>query len=217
MIAKDEVLDLGPHRVRCGDLLEGSVEALMGSEKADIVYSDPPWGEGNVRFWRTHNGQKDVAYKFDWLPFIRRFCRAVQACASPVAPVFIEMGQRWSDELASLMDEVGYDQLARWSVLYGNNLPCDVNMFWHKGAATPPEMPESLEGTKGLEVVRRAMKPFAQPGKLVLDPCTGLGMTAKLTIDYGMRFRGNELNPKRLQDTIDMIIKRTSPRTRRTT
>ena len=47
-----EVWQLGPHRLVCGDALQPEmVEILMGGERADVVFSDPPYNvkiEGNV-------------------------------------------------------------------------------------------------------------------------------------------------------------------------
>ena len=44
--------EIGPHRVRVGDLQSG-IGDLMHGERADLVYSDPPWGDGNHRYWMT--------------------------------------------------------------------------------------------------------------------------------------------------------------------
>jgi DNA modification methylase len=41
------VYDLGPHRLVCGDCLDAAVwAALMGDEKARMVWTDPPYGVG---------------------------------------------------------------------------------------------------------------------------------------------------------------------------
>ena len=39
-----DIWELGPHRLICGDsLLVSTVEALMGGEKAEMVFTDPPY------------------------------------------------------------------------------------------------------------------------------------------------------------------------------
>ena len=48
-----DIWRLGPHRLACGDSLDaGVVAALMDGEKAEMVFTDPPYNvaiEGNVR------------------------------------------------------------------------------------------------------------------------------------------------------------------------
>lgn len=205
---------LDRHRVRCGDLLQGSVETLMGSEKADIVYSDPPWGLANVRFWRSQNSENKE--EFDWPGFITRFCQAVAATTTPNAAVYIEMGHRFSDEVAEIMNHLGFKERTRWTRYYAGctfekpkgGFTCNVLFFQRRGAPDLP-MPRSLDNTHGDEVVRRALEPYAGSDAIVLDPCSGLGTTAKLAIRAGLRFRGNELNPYRLWGTVE-TIKRTT-------
>ena len=44
---------IGQHRLWVGDITDGAVEQLMGGERADVIYSDPPWGPGNQQYWHT--------------------------------------------------------------------------------------------------------------------------------------------------------------------
>ena len=39
-----EVYELGPHRLICADSTEGAIEVVMGDDKADAVWTDPPYG-----------------------------------------------------------------------------------------------------------------------------------------------------------------------------
>ena len=40
-----DIIELGPHRLMCGDSTDrGVVELLMNGEKADMVFTDPPYG-----------------------------------------------------------------------------------------------------------------------------------------------------------------------------
>lgn len=48
-VAVGDVWQLGSHRLLCGDALEvGSYEKLLGDEKADLVWTDPPYGVSYV-------------------------------------------------------------------------------------------------------------------------------------------------------------------------
>jgi DNA modification methylase len=48
-VAQGDLWQLGNHRVFCGDALEASAyEALLGDERADLVWTDPPYGVSYV-------------------------------------------------------------------------------------------------------------------------------------------------------------------------
>jgi DNA modification methylase len=49
-VRKGDVWSLGGHRLMCGDSLSREdVERLMGGEKADLVFTDPPYGMGKEK------------------------------------------------------------------------------------------------------------------------------------------------------------------------
>ena len=52
-----EVLNFKQHKLLHGDITKGSVDLLMKEEKFDILYSDPPWGLGNLKFCNTMNAK----------------------------------------------------------------------------------------------------------------------------------------------------------------
>ena len=49
---------------------------FIKTEKFDILYSDPPWGLGNLKFWNTMNAKMNNVNKFEvnWDNFIKCFC-----------------------------------------------------------------------------------------------------------------------------------------------
>ena len=54
--------------VLVGELsIELAKKALNGN-KANIIYSDPPWGLSNLKYWRHHNGQ--TGHPVDWPRFL---------------------------------------------------------------------------------------------------------------------------------------------------
>jgi DNA modification methylase len=57
----------------------------------------------------------------------------------------------------------------------------------------------------GADVSKNCIKAVAEEGAIVLDPCCGMGYTARAAVANKMRFRGNEFNSKRLQKTIDFL------------
>lgn len=181
------------YRVQVGDIQNGSpIDLLMRGEKADIVYSDPPWGQGNLTYWRTHNGERE---RVSWVDFIGTFCAAVVAHAKPGAHVFVEMGERWVDEMAAIFEALGLPESQRWRCFYSN--PKLPNVLWYSGPGTTA----NPSGMSGVAMTAHVLRSVATVGALVLDPCCGKGMTGRTAMRLGMRFAGNELNPKRLAVT----------------
>lgn len=199
-----QILEIGKHRVLCGDLTSGVVATLMGDELADVVYSDPPWGPGNQRYWHTVMA-RGAEPRTSWPGFLAAFCAAVSTFSRPAAPVFVEMGIRWVDELDAAMTSVGRPPRRRWTILYGPKkkpLPNTLSLYGATDVNVVMPVPPHGEG-----VTRAALNACVQPGTVVLDPCTGLGMTARVTHAIGATFRGTELNATRLDRTAEWLRK----------
>jgi len=49
------MLTIGPHKVNCGSLTSPELDSMLAGERVDILYSDPPWGDGNLAYWQTMN------------------------------------------------------------------------------------------------------------------------------------------------------------------
>ena len=47
------MIQINNHKLLCGDITKGAVDIVMENEKANIIYSDPPWVMGNLKFWDT--------------------------------------------------------------------------------------------------------------------------------------------------------------------
>ena len=196
------MIAIGPHRLLCGDLTTGSVEALLGGERADVIYSDPPWGPGNQQYWHTHNARGSVP-RTDWPGFLAAFCGVCAQHRTHEAPVFVEMGMRWVDELDAAMAHAGLRQQRRWAITYGpKSKPLPVTLSLYGPQDLPIDLGADMHGEP---VTRTILSAVVTPGMVVLDPCTGKGMTARWTHRLGGCFRGNELNPRRLQITADWL------------
>lgn len=182
---------IGPHRLQHGDITTGSVDVLMQSELADVVYSDPPWG--NQRYWHTHN--KSGQPRTDWLTFLATFCRVCATYRKADAPVFVEMGRQWVGDLDAAMTQAGLLRLRQWEISYGR--PARPHALLLYGADKAVDLLE----THGEAVTRLVLAATLAPGSVVLDPCCGKGMTSRYTHKLGGAFRGNELNASRLAVT----------------
>lgn len=192
------IIAIESHRLACGDITTGVVSGLMASARADVVYSDPPWGPGNQRYWHTHNGS---APRTDWAAFLAAFCSVCATYRKPDAPVFVEMGLRWVEELDAAMKHAGLPRQRRWDITYGR--PARPNALLLYGDR---DMPVDLgPNTHGEPITRTILTAVVRPGAIVLDPCCGKGMTARHAHNNGAAFRGSELNAKRLEETASWL------------
>ena len=184
-----------------GELSVELATLAIGGERADIIYSDPPWGEGNLKYWRTHNGQ--CGHPVEWRGFLFTVRDVAVATLRPGGHLFIEMGLRWVDELAVVMGAAGFSECNRWRMYYGSRKKMFPNVLWYSGPGAPCDPTDMF----GEPATRHVIDSVAVPGALVFDPCCGKGMTARCAVRAGMRFAGVELNPKRAQVTIDWLEK----------
>lgn len=200
---------IGPHKVLNGSVESLALDSMLAGEKVRILYSDPPWGEGNVKYWATIN-KRHTGVEVEPLTYRGMLDRIMNLIDCYVdGHVFIETGPAFSDELQGLLSErlvsvTRYDTLYRSGsrmrdcvLLYGSTRKTDsLNGF-------------NPSGMTGYAQVRDCLKAVAEPNAIVLDPMCGMGYTAKATLQAGMVFRGNELNAKRLAKTIAVLQKGT--------
>lgn len=204
------IQQIGPHRVRHGNVMDSAgIEALMAGELADIIYSDPPWGLGNLRYWQTMN-KKMTGQDLGQAGSLEAFLDQILSLSARYAKniLLIEYGVRWEEELKGMASAHGLTHVGRCTPIYSSaNLPLHLHVFAKQPVALPEGYLQGLNGTKGFETVMRATAPFAVPGGVVLDMCCGMGYSAQMAIRHGMRFRGNELNAARLAKTVKRLTK----------
>jgi len=190
-----EIEVIGRHRVLCGDSTTGAVRTLMGDEKADVVYTDPPWGQALLTSFAT---MAKITPRLPWRGFVDELARVIVEAAKPGAPIFVEIGTRWEKDVLAAMGLYGMSLRRRWEVTYGPNKDPRPSLLLLFGADVEVTMPTPAHGEP---VTRAALAAVVREGTVVLDPCTGLGMTARVTHSLGGAFRGVELNPERLERT----------------
>jgi hypothetical protein len=185
------------NKVIVGSLTQKRAEKALQGNLADIVYSDPPWGPGNLKYWRTMNGQKT---KVDWENFIELFCFIVKKNTKKDAEIFVEMGSRWIDQLSDTMSNFGIIETQRFRCYYKCGSKRYPNYLWHSGTEIDLRYREG-----GLRMTKEVIGIISKPGLIVFDPCCGNGMTAKCALHFDMYFAGVELNPKRAAKTKQII------------
>jgi hypothetical protein len=194
---------IGPHRIQTGSIMNGLSE-LMGGQKADVFYCDPPWGAGTLKAFETLNhkyGEKAGSVQLnDFL--VTLFALAVTHTRGPI---FIEYGLKWKESVIAAAVAQGLQSVATAVCSYKSGsrvLPHHLHVF----AMPECEYPKlDLTAFQALsnpaDLTEAVLKQVARPGQIVLDPCCGLGSTAIAAKRLGMVFYGNELTAKRLEAT----------------
>jgi hypothetical protein len=195
---------IGPHRVTSLSVEDPGVAALFDDgRKATILYSDPPWGDANVKYWATMakkmTGQAVEPLRYDVLldsifDLIARFV---------TDHVFLETGLRFEEENLSRMQRIGLKNLSRVELVYDHGKQKNLLLF---GSFTGGRADlAAMENWTGMAIPVEAVRQMAVPGGIVFDPCCGMGYSAHAALRNGMEFRGNELNEKRLAKTVERL------------
>lgn len=197
---------IGKHRVKCGNIMDG-IDDLMQGQMADFVYSDPPWGQGNLRYWQTMNHKMTGAapIEISYTDFMARYFEIVAKYAKDV--IVIEYGWLWRADVIAQAAANGFKHGGVAPSFYSaRNLPLDIHLFSKSGKAQVTEKFRNAADGKGFKVVSELFSVCCPDNaQIVLDPMCGMGYTAQAAKDRGLTFYGNELNEKRLEKTINRL------------
>jgi hypothetical protein len=199
------ITQIGVHRVQCGNLMDG-IDKLMDGQIADLVYSDPPWGEGNLKYWETirqrHTGDK-VRRENPLGPFLDKFFEVSAKYSKNV--VIVLYGIQWESQVLEVASKHGLTRRHLCTPKYRAGsalLPVHLHVFSKTPIVIPEGYSEAVESRVGYASIEQRILPFLKSGQLLVDPCTGEGSTSQFAIDHDAVLYGNELNEKRLSKTI---------------
>lgn len=202
---------IGNHKVQHGDITNG-IDQLMLNEKADFIYTDPPWGQGNISYWQTINkkmtGQK--RNEIEYSSFIDNFFSILDKFSYD--RVIVEYGQKWHNDIIEMSNKHNFIHNGSCKSLYvsGNKkFPLDMHFLSKKSSVKiTQDIKDDCYSLSGFKIVSKLFDHYCPTNaQIVLDPMCGMGYTAQATIDRNMSFRGNELNIKRLEKTITRLEK----------
>lgn len=196
----------------CGDLENIEARDRLISYLPDnvgMVYSDPPWNPGNATYWRTH-AKKDPCLSYN--AFLDAWCSVVSECISRSANhIFTEQSAN-EKHCQMLLDAVARNDkwnlplLEKWTVFYGSPGSISVkrpNILLHFGNEKITTNPEGMAGEP--MTTRTCAGVGLKTGSWIVDPCVGKGMTSRQAHYFDWNCVGNELNPDRLEKTLQWL------------
>ena len=181
----------------CTDIDTGKAfEFFKKHNFSDVAYVDPPWGQGNANTFRGKAGLEQTANFSILLKNIINILKNVRK------DVFIEMGRNWNDELKSYIREAGGKIINEYNITYYKKKPCILNHCTFSGKYSL--MPD-LNGLDDDDTPFIAIEKSTKENDVVLDCCTGRGLTFVASVKNNRRFLGTELSPNRASVSLRKI------------
>jgi DNA modification methylase len=226
-----DLFEIGEHRLLCGDSTDSDqVAKLMNGEKADMVFTDPPYGvdyEGGALTKRTKldNDQKNTNIYQEVLPNIILFTK-------DKAPMYIWHAAGYADMASHLWDN-GIE--IRSQIIWNKNIaqfgalsaqykqkhePCFYCFkkgnapYWYGPTNEVTVWDVNRESKnefhptqKPIELPTRALNNSSKKGDYILDFFLGSGSTMVASHQLKRKCYGMELDPKYCQVIIDRMKK----------
>ena len=134
-----EIYELGPHRLMCGDSTdEEQVARLMGGGKAEMVFTDPPYGVSYQSNFRTKSAKFDLMNNDDKVINIAPIVDAY-SCGWVFVWTHWKVQNKWIDVFSSFgypTNMVIWPKPGGWlgdlKRTFGTDY--EVALVWHRGA-----------------------------------------------------------------------------------
>ncbi len=233
-IVLGDLFEIGEHRLLCGDSTDSDqVAKLMNGQKADMVFTDPPYRieteggcKGNIGQGLKKQG-KDIEFISNFEPteflqvlpiiFDKNKINAYIFCNKELLPDYLlwarDIGYSfnvliWKKPNAipigdSHRPDIEYLLLFRKSAIWNNGLK-DVNYSRCLEFGRESGLHPTM---KPIELIANEMQISSNPGSLVFDFFLGSGSTMVASHQLKRKCYGMELDPKYCQVIVDRMMK----------
>jgi site-specific DNA-methyltransferase (adenine-specific) len=219
-IVLGDLIEIGQHRLLCGDSTDSdAVARLMDGQKADMVFTDPPYGVNMNRSGKILNDNLNNNDLFDLLnsAFVNSLINSKDGHFywwigfkgySLMEKCFVENEIKidncivWNKPSIGL-GKTGYRYKHELCIFKGevkNKSLSDVWDFGRDGQGLHPTM-------KPIELIAYALNNSSINGDLVLDLFLGSGSTMVAAHQLNRKCYGMELDPKYCQVIVDRMHK----------
>jgi DNA modification methylase len=233
-IVLGDLIEIGEHRLLCGDsTCSDTVAKLMNGEKADMVFTDPPY---NVDYGNSNNPRhksrtilNDTMSDSDWDDFVRGYMTNLLLFTNGniyismsdkelghMQLIFEECGGRWASFIIWVKDRLvlsGKDYHSRHeTILYGWNEKIENRLrvedrkqddVWDIKRPSTSDLHPTM---KPIELIERMLINSSKKGMLIFDLFLGSGSTMVAAHQLNRKCYGMELDPKYCQVIIDRMV-----------
>jgi len=222
-----DLIEIGEHRLLCGDSTDSDqVEKLMDGQKADMVFTDPPYGVNYQSNWRNNKSKNKFNIlendnKFlDFKPILILYTKENSSwfiwTSHQVYPIWRNMYEDYYlNTIIWNKGKMGMGDLSSYGNNYEMALFCSQGKPKLKGERKKAIWEINVEA--GSEYVHPTQKPitlsayaipdFINENDLVLDLFLGSGSTMVAAHQLKRKCYGMELDPKYCQVIIDRMMK----------
>ena len=180
------------NKITCKDITIDNLDLLFNDTKVDCMYVDPPWGEANLRYWRTMNNQKE--YPVNWIFFLNRLF-FIYSKNLKGKPAFIETGKRFVNDIVNVF---GNPQKIFTCLYKSGNKKYENKLLVYNHVLNV-----DVTNKRGLDLVLNCLKSVNL--EIVFDQWVGLGMTDRACNKLNIILLANELNKNRAERTAKIM------------
>lgn len=232
-IVLGDLFEIGEHRLLCGDSTDSDqVALLMNGQKADMVYTDPPYGmflDTNYdQMFANDKNHKKTGERFDKVKgdhndFVPELINTIFACFNDTKEIFIWGADYfaelipnriegswvvWDKRCDENMDKVSGNTFELcWSKQKHKRLLARILWSGHHGMHKDDTKTRVHPTQKPTELAKWFFNQWGKDNDLVADLFLGSGSTMVASHQLGRKCYGMELDPKYCQVIVDRMRK----------